>query len=149
MVVDSLEVDRLGRRERRSKFLGNSQFGDLAWELGRGKIGAHRLEGDDSTPVSVFPLVARQPNGRGASKSEFVKDPETSMVKGVADGYRVVTARSITFDVLDCIKERRNEARGHHHESTTQDWSGEVRGGMKPVSPKSKEGKHSSVGDLE
>jgi hypothetical protein len=34
MAIDSLEVDRLRRREGRSKFLGYSQFGDLAWDLG-------------------------------------------------------------------------------------------------------------------
>jgi hypothetical protein len=35
MLIDSLEVDGRRRREkRRSEFLGNSQFGDLARELG-------------------------------------------------------------------------------------------------------------------
>ena len=139
MMIDSLEVDRLGRGEGCPKFLGNSQFGDLARELAGGNIGAHCLEGDDSSQVSLFPLVARQPNSRGASKSEFTKDPEMSMVKGVANGYRVETAGTVIFDVLDCIKAQRNETRGHHHGSTTWDRSEDVSGGMKLVSPKSGE----------
>lgn len=103
MVVDSLKVDRLGRRKRCSKFLGNSQFGDLTWGLG-GNIGAHCLEGDDSTPVSLFLLVACHPNSRGASESEFMKYPVTPMVKGVANRYWVVTAGLVIFDILDYIK---------------------------------------------
>lgn len=114
MVTDSLEVDRLGRREGFSKLLGNNQLGDLVWNLGCGNIGAHCLERDDSTPISPFPLVASQPNSRGASESEFMKDPETPVVKGVANRYWVVTSRLVIFDILDCIKARGNEARGRH-----------------------------------
>jgi hypothetical protein len=71
-----------------------------------------------------------------------MKDPETPMVKGVANRYWVVTAGLVIFDILDCIKARRNETRGHYHGSTTQNWSEEMSGGMKPVSSKSKESKH-------
>ena len=141
MVIDGLKVDRRGRRERRSEFLGNSKFRDLTRELGRGNISTHCFEGDDSTLSSFFPLVARQPNSRGASNPEFMKDPETSMIEGVANRYWVETTRSVVFDILDSIKMRRNETRGDHGGSTTQ-WS-EASRGMEPVSSRSKESKHS------
>ncbi|EKM74797.1 hypothetical protein AGABI1DRAFT_116713 [Agaricus bisporus var. burnettii JB137-S8] len=56
--------------------------------------------------------------------------------------YWVVTAWLVIFDILDCIKVRRNETRSRHHESTAQNWSGEVGGRMKLFSSKSKESKH-------
>lgn len=142
MVIGSLEIDRF-RRERHSQFLGNNQFGDLARGIGRGNIRAHCFEGDESALVPVFVPVARQPNSRGTSKSEFMKDLETSMVKGVIDMYWVVPAGSVIFNILDSIKARRNEARGHHCGSRTQNWSGKASEGMKPVSSKSRETKHS------
>jgi hypothetical protein len=57
-----------------------------------------------------------------------MEDPETPMVKGVANRYWVVTAGLVIFDILNVIKARRNETRGQHHGSMTQNWSEEVGG---------------------
>jgi hypothetical protein len=66
-----------------------------------------------------------------------MKDPETSMIKGVAKRYWVETTGSVVFDILDYIKTRRNETRSNHRGSTTQ-----ASSGMEPVSSKSTESKH-------
>ena len=91
---------------------------------------------DDSSLVSLIPLVACQPNSREASESEFMKNPVASIIKCVANRYWVVTAGLIIFETLDSVEARRNKTRGHHYGSTVQKWSEEASGRMKLVSSK-------------